>query len=363
MMAAKLDFYSYDKETKISTLLDGNFSLGNIFKGSFGIGTLRVFNSGDKTAINPIIKISSYNDNTQILPWKGISFSQDYDFDNSLSLNDIPAGEFATGKDIYYEDFSNYDYQAAQPIAGENWSTWFNPNSIDPWYAYSKSLYYYGVDPRFNGLPENTDTTSIITPSSKILGPAKDFIISASMSCLKNSFIGWVFRDRYIVTVSGIREDFKEDIYQLGHQYALQIWYGDPKKNKSWWTPLEDFDLGNSVNNTKIWIELKDQTFGNQTIPVFRIWTDTDDISQEPTFLYVLEEDKRKTCYSDVNSIPQIIGYEPISDNMSNMVVDNIKMIVENNSGIIYLKSEIPSDTTLSGIQYFLLDIDYGSED
>jgi hypothetical protein len=33
------------------------------------------------------------------------------------------------------------------------------------------------------------------------------------MSCLKNSFIGWIFRDNYIVTISGIREDFKDTIY------------------------------------------------------------------------------------------------------------------------------------------------------
>lgn len=362
-MPAKLDFYSYDLTTKVSTPLNGTFSLGNIFKGSLGIGTLRLYNSGNKKAINPILKISSYNDNLEILPWKGISFSHDYDFSNQLTLEDIEPGSFAIGKDIYFEDFSNYNFQSAQPIVGENWSTWHNTNSIDPWYAYSKSLYYYGVDPRFSNLPQNTDTTSIITPSSKILGAAKDFTISATMSCLKNSYIGWIFRDNYIVTVSGIREDFKEDIYQLGHQYALQIWYGDPKKNKSWWTPLEDFDLGNSVNGTKIWIELTDQTLGEQTLPVFKIWTDTDDISKDPTFIYVLEQDKVKTCYSDISSIPKIIGYEPISENMSNMVIDDIKMIVKNQSGIIYLKSTVPSDTKLSGTQYFLLDIDYGSEE
>lgn len=362
-MAAQLDFYSYDPETRMSTLLDGSYSLGDIFKGSSAIGTLRVYNSGTSKATKPTLAIAAYNGNNTIIPWKGISFSQNYDYASVLELNNIEPGQFAIGQDIYVEDFSIYDYTSAQPIVGEDWSSWYNNNSIDPWQAYSRSLYYYGVDPRFSALPENTDTTSILTPSSNILGAAKDFTISASMSCLRDSFIGWIFRDNYIVTVSGIREDFKDSIYQLGHQYALQIWYGDPKKHKSWWTPLEDFDLGNSVNGTKIWIRLTDETYGDETVPVFRIWTDTDDLTQNPTFIYVLEQDKRKTCYSGTASIPAIIGYEPITSNMSNMVIDDIKMTVQNDMGVIYLKSEVPENTTLSGIQYFLLNIDYGSGD
>ena len=357
-MAAQLDFYSYDETTKMSTALDGNYSLGDIFKGASGIGTLRVYNSGTKTAVNPVLSLGAYNDNTAIMNWKGLSFSKDYDYEKTLSLDNIAPGQFATGKNIYVEDFETYDYQSAQPIAGEDWKVWHNASSIDPWYAYSKALYYYGVDSRFSTLPENTDTTAILTPSTNILGKAKDFTISATMSCLKNSYIGWVFRDNYIVTISGIREDFKDTIYQLGHQYALQIWYGDPKKNKSWWTPLEDFDLGNSVNGTKFTISLEDVN----NIPVFKIWVDSD-TAAEPSFLYVLEEDKRKSCYSNIESVPSLIGYEPISDNMSNMVIDDIKMITKDDLGIIYLRSQIPADTKLSGTQYFLLDIDYGTED
>ena len=362
-MAAKLDFYSYDATTKTESLLKGTYSLGDIFKGSSSIGALKIYNSGDKKAVKPILSLRPYNNKTEIIPWKGLSFSPDYDFASSLELEDIEPGKFSTGKDIYSEDFSTYDYTSAQPIAGTDWSVWHNAASIDPWYAYSKSLYFYGVDPRFNDLPENTDTTTILTPSISILGAAKDFEIQATMSCLKNSFIGWVFRDNYIVTVSGIREDFKEEVYQLGHQYALQIWYGDPKKNKSWWTPLNDFDLGNSVNGTKIIIKLEDKIISDQIVPVFQIWTDTDDTTKDPNFIYVLEEDKRKTCYSGVSSVPSLIGYEPISANMSNMVIDNIKMVVQKDNGIIYLRSQVPTDTNLSGIQYFLLDIDYGAED
>ncbi len=358
-MAAQLDFYSYDETTKISTALSGTYSLGDIFKGASGIGALRIYNSGTKTAVNPIVSFEAYNNNTSILDWKGLSFSKDYDYDKTLSLGNIAPGEFAVGKNIYVEDFDTYDYQSARPIASDDWVAWHNSASIDPWYAYSKSLYFYGVDSRFSNLPENTDTTAILIPSENILGKAKDFTISATMSCLKNSFIGWIFRDNYIVTISGIREDFKDTIYQLGHQYALQIWYGDPKKNKAWWTPLEDFDLGNSVNGTEITISLEDK----DGIPVFKIWLDTTDTTKDPSFIYVLEEDKRKSCYSAAESIPEIIGYEPISANMSNMVIDNIKMITKNDLGIIYLRSQIPSDTKLSGTQYFLLDINYGSED
>lgn len=362
-MAAKLDFYSYDGITKVSSLLDGTYSLGDILKGSSEIGTLQVYNSGDKKAINPILKLKAYNDNSEVIGWKGLSFSPDYDFETTLELPDIEPETFAGGKNIYIEDFSIYDYTSAQPIAGNDWTVWHNSQSIDPWYAYSKALYFYGVDPRFSSLSQNTDTTTTITPSSSILGKEKDFLISASFSCLKNSFIGWVFRDNYIVTISGIREDFKEDIYQLGHQFALQIWYGDPQKHKSWWTPLEDFDLGNSVNGTKVWIQIQDQEINESAVPVFKIWLNTDDTTSDPTFTYVLEEDKRKTCYSDTASVPSIIGYEPISSNMSNMVVDDIKMIADTKSGIIYLKSEVPTTTKLTGIQYFLLDIDYGTED
>lgn len=358
-MGAKIDFYKYDESTKVSSLLDGTFSLGDIFKGSSGIGALRLYNSGDAKATSPVLSMSAYNDNTTILSWKGLSFSPDYDFGSTLTLEDIEPQTFATGRDIYVEDFDTYDYTTAQPIAGDDWSVWHGTDSIDPWYAYSKSLYFYGVDPRFSNLAENTDTTTILTPSSSILGKAKDFYISASMSCLKNSFIGWVFRDNYIVTVSGIREDFKDTIYQLGHQFALQIWYGDPKKNKSWWTPLEDFDLGNSVNGTKIWIRLNDE----DGIPVFRFWLDTDDTTGDPDFLYVLEDDKKASCLSQTSSVPALIAYEPISTSMSNMVIDDIKMIVDNKTGIIYLRSQVPSSTNLSGTQYFLLNIDYGTED
>ena len=33
-MAAQLDFYKYDEITKVSTILNGEFSLGDIFKGT-----------------------------------------------------------------------------------------------------------------------------------------------------------------------------------------------------------------------------------------------------------------------------------------------------------------------------------------
>ena len=356
-MAAQLDFYKYDEITKVSTILNGEFSLGDIFKGTEGIGSLRLYNSGNKTAVKPILTLKQFEGNDAILNWKGLSFSRDYDFTPSLELENVAPGEFATGKNIYVENFDSYDYQSARPIAGGDWKTW--NATIDPWYGYSKSLYYYGVDSRFSTLPPNADTTSILSPREGILGKAKDFTISATMSCLKNSYIGWIFRNNYIVTISGIREDFKDTIYQLGHQYALQIWYGDPKKNKSWWTPREDFDLGNSVNGTEITISLEDV----KSIPVFKIWIGTTDTSKDPSFIYALEEDKQKTCLSQEESVPKIIGYEPISENMSNMVIDNIKMISKNDLGIIYLRSKVPSDTKLSGTQYFLLDIDYGTEE
>ena len=54
-MAAQLDFYSYDETTKISTALNGTYSLGDIFKGASGIGALRIYNSGTKTAVNPTV--------------------------------------------------------------------------------------------------------------------------------------------------------------------------------------------------------------------------------------------------------------------------------------------------------------------
>ena len=73
-------------------------------------------------------------------------------------------------------------------------------------------------------------------------------------------------------------------------------------------------------------------------IPVFKIWVDSD-TEAEPSFLYVLEEDKRKSCYSNVESVPSLIGYEPISANMSNMVIDDIKMTTKDDLGIIYLRS------------------------
>ena len=59
-MAAQLDFYSYDETTKISTALNGTYSLGDIFKGASGIGTLRIYNSGTKTAVNPIVSFKAY---------------------------------------------------------------------------------------------------------------------------------------------------------------------------------------------------------------------------------------------------------------------------------------------------------------
>jgi hypothetical protein len=58
-MAAQLDFYNYDETTKISTALDGTYSLGDIFKGASGIGALRIYNSGTKTAVNPIVSFAS----------------------------------------------------------------------------------------------------------------------------------------------------------------------------------------------------------------------------------------------------------------------------------------------------------------
>ena len=142
-MAAQLDFYKYDEITKVSTILDGEFSLGDIFKGTEGIGSLRLYNSGNKTAVKPVLTLKEFEGNDAILNWKGLSFSRDYDFTSSLELENVAPGEFATGKNIYVENFDSYDYQSARPIAGEDWKTW--NATIDPWYAYSKSLYRFTI--------------------------------------------------------------------------------------------------------------------------------------------------------------------------------------------------------------------------
>ena len=96
-MAAQLDFYSYDETTKISTALNGTYSLGDIFKGASGIGALRIYNSGTKTAVNPTVSFEAYNNNTSILDWKGLSFSKDYDYDK-LSYFQIKYMVYTDGK-------------------------------------------------------------------------------------------------------------------------------------------------------------------------------------------------------------------------------------------------------------------------
>ena len=83
-------------------------------------------------------------------------------------------------------------------------------NMIDAW------VYWFIFNPQVDysviGGPKTDGLTDVAIVTAMSRADAA-YWHEKTMSCLKNSFIGWIFRDNYIVTISGIREDFKDTIY------------------------------------------------------------------------------------------------------------------------------------------------------
>lgn len=123
-MAVDLEFYQVDPYTKQKTLIVNGYSLGNLFKGSQSKFAFTIYNKGDTTAVSPLVSFKRYQGSSEEpLKWKSVSFMENTNYADSLSLPDIKPNSWLTGKDVYSEDFQNYPVVAGTPLSSD-WLTW-----------------------------------------------------------------------------------------------------------------------------------------------------------------------------------------------------------------------------------------------
>jgi len=122
-----LQFYVIEEASGLKTRIDSNLNLGSIFKGTEKKVPIAIFNAGDETAITPQVSIEEYfqtgKNYLEAKQWKNLSLSKSSDFTTLLQVPDIPANSWMPGKDIYFEDFSQYS-TAAGTKPDQNWIVW-----------------------------------------------------------------------------------------------------------------------------------------------------------------------------------------------------------------------------------------------
>ena len=218
-MAVNLNYYIYEEATGLKTPIGDAYDLGSLFKGSESKTGIAIFNSGDETAIKPMVSIGEFIQQDanfkESVTWKSLSLDKNAGFTtNKLSLPDIPSNSWMSGKDIYFEDFSGYSINSgAKP--DQTWTLWEGNSYV--WQVYSGYLLH------------NIDTQ----PSRatwNILPTAVDFTFSCKVTVRDGVYAGVILRDTgdsdtgYIVLIQGQAQYFNSGIPQ--GEGVIQVWKG-----------------------------------------------------------------------------------------------------------------------------------------
>lgn len=335
-MAVDLKFYSVD-DLGNKTELNGVTNFGNIYKGNQAIVRLAIYNNGDTTAYDPVLSIKQYGTNAIAPKWKSLSFdSSTSDWSDKLELDDIEPKSWLKGYDIASENWSSY-------------STLAGTEPDDSWVLKQSSKGYWNV---YNGyLQHYPDTQDGTARWGKFL-TASDFTFSMKISVRANTYGGVLIRDTgdydtgYIILVQGIQDYFRDQSITVS-EGVIQVFSGKFTSGYSTWKLLyESPSIGIRGTHDPFKFKVK----GNK----FQFWYNND-LDGDPLYEWVDSEN----TYTNA-SIPVILTHAGYGTSIN--YFDDLSMVVENANGRVYVKSEVPSDTDLYGIQQCLLDVSYGGE-
>lgn len=336
-MSVNLEFYEVDPTTGLKTLIsNNNYSFGNLFKGSQTRACFTIKNTGDSTAVSPIVRITEFPSVTDVkytdaVTWKRLSFMETTNYGYQLNLPDIKPNSWLEGKDVYSEDFNNYPVIAGTP-PDSTWMTWKNVSSA--WEVY-------------NGWLQHNVDTQDGRACWTALPKAKDFTYSMKVTIRNNVYGGVLLRHEgdydtgYICLVQGI-EEYLGDV--RSNEGVIQIYSGTFSKGISTWDLLyTSGSIGVRGTHDYFKIKLEDYTF--------KIWYGQN--TEKPMFTFV---DENKT-YSKAAQ-PTILCHAGFGSVLS--YFDDIYMEVPNNNGVIWVQNSVDQNTKVFGTQYSTLDVTYG---
>lgn len=335
-MGVDLKFYSVNDSGK-KTELNGSASFGNIYKGNQSILNLAIYNAGDTTAYSPILLVKPFNDSSEPVLWKTLSFDKNSsEWFESLELEDIEPHSWLKGYDIQIEDWSSYS-TAAGTSPSDDWILWQSARGY--WNVYNGYLQHY---------PDSQDGRA----SWGNFSVAADFEFSLKISIRANTYGGIIARHNgdsdtgYIILVQGIQDYFQDSSLSTG-EGVIQVYSGKfSSGHDSWKLLYESPSIGIRGTHDPFKIKLKGNTFS--------FWYNND-FNDEPLYTWT---DPANT-YTKA-SRPVICTHAGYGTSIN--YFDDLQMKVENSNGRVYLKSVIPENTTLYGLQYCLLDVEYGGE-
>ena len=331
-----LKFYSVD-DTGTKTELSGVANFGNIYKANQSTIALAIYNAGDTTAYNPVLSIKQFGDSTEPPKWKSLAFDANAtNWTESLELDDIGPQSWLRGYDVSSEDWSSYS-TAAGTSPDDSWTLW--QSSSGYWNVYNGYLQHY---------PDTQDGRARWGKFSS----AADFTFSMKISVRANTYGGILIRDTgdydtgYIILVQGIQDYFTDQSLTVG-EGVIQVFSGKFSTGYSSWKLLyESPSIGTRGTHDPFKFSVK----GNK----FQFWYGKTDGNP------LCEWTDPNNTYTNA-SIPVIVTHAGYGTSIN--YFDDLTMTVENANGRVYVKSEVPENTNLYGIQYSLLDITYGGEE
>lgn len=338
-MAADLQFYHIDTASGNKTPLSGTYNFGTIFKGNQLRACFSIKNNGDTDAIDPIVSIKKYptdeesgKDYSDAVTWKRLSFMENANYDYSLQLPTIKAGQWLEGKDTYLEDFNNYPVVAGTP-PDSTWMTW--KSNASAWEVYNGWL-QHNVDTQ--------DGKACWTTFPK----AYNFTYSMKVTIRNNVYGGVLLRHNgdydtgYIVLVQGV-EDYLGDINP--NEGCIQVFSGKFSSGIENWDLL--FSSGSiGIRGTHDYFKVKVED------NVFQFWYKNED-SETPLYTWV---DNNRT-FKDASQ-PVILCHAGFGSVLS--YFDDVYMEVPNANGVIWVQNHVDAGTKAFGDQLSLLEVEYG---
>ena len=336
-MGVELEFYLYEELTGVKTKIDNQaLNLGNLFKGTTKKIPIAIKNIGDAVAVAPSASIAEFFQNgknySEAIKWKKLSLDKNVDFNTSVLLPDIAPNSWMSGKDIYFEDFSQYS-TAAGTKPDMSWFLWAGNEYV--WEIYN------------NWLQHNVDSQ----PSRALWGTlpsVSDFEVSLKITVRNGVYAGWILRDTgdydtgYIVLVQGQAQYFDESIPQA--HGVIQVWRGKFSSGLNTCTLLyQSGTIGVRGTHDYFKIKLK----GNR----FDFWYNNQ--LSDPLYSFI---DTQNT-YAGASK-PVLCSHAGSGSIL--VYFDEIKMEVDNNNGLLWIDNSISLSTPAFGEQYSILKLEYG---
>lgn len=335
-MSVDLRFYSIDQNGNKKEL-SGTVSYGNIYKGNESTIGLAIYNNGDTTAYDPVLSIKQYGDYAESATWKGLAFDATAkDWVKTLELDDIEPHSWLKGYDIQSENWSSYS-TAAGTEPSDDWILWQSAKGY--WNVYNGYLQHY---------PDSQDARA----SWGKFQIAADFEFSMKISVRAHTYAGLICRHNgdsdtgYIILVQGIHEYFVNQELTTG-EGVIQVYAGKFSDGYDGWRLLyESGTIGTRGTHDPFKVKIKDNQFS--------FWYNND-FNGDPLYTWTDVDRNYSTA-----SRPVICTHAGYGTSIN--YFDDLEMKTENENGRVYVRSIVPSNTNVYGIQFSMLDVMYGGD-